>query len=127
MTNGAGTIPTTPEAVQLQIVDGGDKVVLRLIDPAGRVPPINIPMDPQAAFDAGEIMARMAHKVRFGEHVKSDQDYLAEQIRSRTTEQYRHFLVNRIKLMFNSLREDKKWSNQRLAEQVVDTVVTKFA
>lgn len=120
MTDDAGTY-------QLQVVDGGDCVVLRLTDSLGRVPHLDVPMEPQLAFDMGEIMSRMAHKVRFGENVKSDESYLAEQIRARTTERYRHFLVNRIKIMLNSLREDKKWSNQKLAEEVVDTVVTKFA
>lgn len=119
-------MPTSPTAVRFQILNGGNKVVLRLTAPG--VPPIEIPMDPQAAFEGGEAMARMAHAVRFPhETLKTDQSYIAEQVRARTTEHYRHFLVNRVKLMFNSLREDKKWSNQKLAEEVVDVIVTKFA
>lgn len=115
-----------PQAVHLEILNGGNKVVIQLTT-AG-VPPVQIPMDPQAAFEGGEAMARMAHAVRFPhETLKKDQSYLADQIRARTTEQYRNFLVKRVELMFNSLREDKKWSNQKLAEEVVDVVVTKFA
>lgn len=115
-----------PTAVRFEILNGGDKVHIRLT--AAGVPPIVIPMDPQAAFEGGEAMARMAHAVRFpNEPLMDDKQYLAQQIRARTTEQYRNFLVNRVKLMFNSLREDKKWSNQKLAEEVVDVVVTKFA
>lgn len=115
----------TPQAVRFTIVDGGDKVILRLSTVG--VPDINIPMDPQAAFEGAEVMARLAHKVRFGTEIKSDRSYIADQVRARVTEEYRHFLVNRIKLMLNSMREDKKWTNQKLAEELVDTVVSKFA
>lgn len=89
--------------------------------------PLTIPMDPQAAFEMGENLARAAHMARFGEPLQSDMNYLQSQIRARVTEDFRMFLVQRISMVFNSTRFNKKWSNGKLAGEVVDLVLTKVA
>lgn len=116
-------LPLTP--VIVRVVDQGNQVVLSLR--AKGVPDVNIPIDTQAAFELGEALARTAHFVKFGHDVQSDKSYIAEQVRARTTEHYRNFLVTRVTRMLESLREDKKWTNRKLAEEIVDVVVTKFA
>lgn len=113
------------QAVRLEIGREGDQVWLQLSTNGAN--PIKIPIDAQAAFEAAEKLARAAHIARFGEPLKSDMSYLADQIKRRVTEEFRMFLVQRISVMLNSLREDKSWSNGKLAGELVDTVLTKVA
>lgn len=89
------------------------------------VPPVTIALDPQAAFEMGESLARAAHTARFGKQPKSDASYLHAQIKSKVTEELRNFLARRIEVMLHSLREDKTWSHAKLAGELVDTVLTK--
>lgn len=91
------------------------------------VPPITIPMDPQAAFEMGEKLARAAHVARFGKAPQSDGSYLHDQIRQRVTEDLRKMLIQRCAVMMNSIRNSPLYSNDRLAAEVVDTVLTKVA
>lgn|GEM_PF-5879368 len=88
--------------------------------------PLTITIDPQAAFEMGELLARAAHQARFGAPpANADASYLADQIRRRTTEDSRKFLVRRIEIMLNSLRENRTWTNVRLAQKLVETVMAK--
>lgn len=115
----------TDQAVNVSVTDRDGQVVLMLTTDSAS--PLPIVVDPQAAFDLGEQMARAAHTARFGSAPASDHLYLQEQIRSRVTEQLRGFMIRRLELMLNSLREDKTWSNRRLATELLDTVLTKVA
>ncbi len=91
------------------------------------VPPIKIALDAQAAFEMGESLARAAYTARYGTEPPSDTGYLHEQIRARVTEQMRDMLANRVSVMLNSLRHDPHYNNRRLAETLVDTILTKVA
>ncbi|MCR4331265.1 MAG: hypothetical protein NUV34_00955 [Sulfuricaulis sp.] len=113
------------QGVSWTVQDRKGVVVMRLTTEGAQ--PLEISVDPQAAFDIGEQLARAAHTARFGEPLKSDMSYLQDQIRKRTTEDYRMFLVQRVTVMLNSLRNSPGWSNGRLAAEVVDTILTKVA
>ena len=92
------------------------------------VSPITIPMEPQAAFEMGEKLARAAHTAKFGKAPEeADGAYLMSQVKSRVTEDLRKMLIQRISVMFNSTRFDKAWSNPKLAAEVVDNILTKTA
>lgn len=108
--------------VDIDIRDGA--VVLKLSSTG--VPEVPIALSPQIAFELGEKLARAAHQARYGEPIQTDESYLAQQIRQRTTEQYRAFLIRRIEIMLNSMRENKVFTNVKLAQELVDTVLTKL-
>jgi hypothetical protein len=111
------------QGVKIEIRDQAGKAWIKLSTEG--VPPVEISLDPQAAFDIGEALARFAHKAKFGEPANTDESYLHEQIRARVTERMRTFLTNRISVMLNTMREDKAWTNYKLAERLVETVLTK--
>lgn len=90
-------------------------------------PPLTIPMDPQAAFEMGENLARAAHAAKFGVPAQSDNGYLHEQMRAKVTEEMRMFLIQRLSVMLNSTRHNKRFSNGKLATELVDTILTKVA
>ena len=89
--------------------------------------PITIPINPQAAFEMGENLARAAHFARHGHANQSDSGYLLEQAKNKATEQMRMMLVQRLSVMLNSLREDKTWSNGLLAVELGDVIFSKVA
>jgi len=89
------------------------------------VPDMRIPMDAQVAFETGEKLARAAHMARFGEPAQTDQAYLADQIKRRTGEQHRRFLINRATVMLTSMREDKTISHAKLAKEIVEQLLNK--
>ncbi len=93
-----------------------DKVVIHW-----REPTTFITFDAQNAFDFGEQMARCAHKARFGEDAPSDGSYLAQQVRSRITEDLRNRMITRAVLMMRSMVGQEK-SPEYIAAQVVDTI-----
>ena len=68
-----------------------------------------------------EALARVAHKVRFGEEAPTDASYLAQQIKSRLTEQMRDKMVTRVALMLTGMiRQDK--THGYMALQIVDSI-----
>ena len=91
------------------------------------VPPIEIGIEPQAAFEMGEGLARVAHHAKFGKPPQSDRSYLQEQIKSRVTDQLREWMVNRVTHMLKTLRTDPAYKDRKLAETLVDTILTKVA
>ena len=113
------------QAVRLEVGHENGKAWIRL-STAG-VNPITIPMEPQAAFEGAEQLARAAHMARFGKPPQSDRSYLAEQIKSRCTDQIRHWMINRVTHMLRTLRTSPAYSDRKLAETLVDTVMTKVA
>ena len=115
----------TEQAVRLQVGHDGGKAWIRLSTKG--VPPITIPMDPQAAFEGAEQLARAAHMARYGKPAQSDGSYLKEQIKARLTDQMRDWLCNRVTHMLKTIRHSPEYSDRRLAETVVDTVMTKVA
>ena len=80
-----------------------------------------IDFDPQNAFEIAEGLARTAHKARFGENAPDDTSYLAQQIKSRLTEQMRDKMVQRVAIMLTSMIRQEK-SHGYMALQIVDTV-----
>lgn len=112
-------------AVTWTVQDRGNAVIIRFSTEGAS--PLEISVDPQAAFDIGEQLARAAHTARFGEPLQSDMSYLQDQIKKRMTEDYRMFLTQRATVMLNSLRHSAQWSNGRLAAELVDTILTKIA
>ena len=116
---------TREQAVRLEVGHDQGKAWIRL-STAG-VPPITIPMDPQAAFEGAEQLARAAHMARYGKPAQSDDSYLKEQIRARLTDQMRDWLCNRLTIMLKTIRHSPEYSDRRLAETMVDTVMTKVA
>lgn len=101
--------------IAIGIGEGG-KVVARWNKPCNR-----IDFDPQNAFDIAEALARTAHKARFGEDPPDDKSYLAQQIKSRLTEQMRDKMVARVALMLTSMiRKDK--THGYMALQIVDSI-----
>lgn len=113
------------QAVNMEVTAERGRVTLHLATAGAPTMPISV--DPQAAFELGEQLARAAHQARFGEPLKSDQSYLLEQIQKRVSEDMRTFLAQRLAVMLTSLRENKAWSNDRLALELVDTILTKVA
>lgn len=89
--------------------------------------PITIPIEPQAAADMGEKLARAAYFAHYGRPNQTDSGYLLERAKNRATEQMRKVLVQRVSVMLNSLREDKAWSNQKLATELLDVIFSKVA
>ena len=87
--------------------------------------PLTIPIDPQAAFEMGENLARAAHNARYGTPLQSDESYLHSQIKKRAGEQMRKMLAQRLAVMLNSLRENKTWTNYKLATELVDVILSK--
>lgn len=111
------------EAVNLEVTVKAGQVVLTLR--TDRATPIPITVEPQAAFELGEQMARAAHEAREGKPPPSDESYLRDQIKRRTTEDYRNMLVRKVEIILNSMREDKKWSNRKMSEELTDIVLSR--
>lgn len=110
--------------VDLGLAVVGGKVVMKLIPEPGKPVPEVVVFDPQNAFDFGEQLARSAHSAKFPGERPPDRQYLAQQIRARVTEQIREFLVGRAAMMLHSQREKKTVSNQKLAVQLVDQLLS---
>ena len=90
------------------------------------VPTFHIPMNsPQAAHDMAEALSRAAHMAAHGTPLESDKSYLHAEMKKRVTREMQSFLINRVKIMLNSLRMDRNWSNEKLAHEVVDQVLAK--
>ena len=113
------------QAVRFEVGHQDGHAWIRLSTPG--VPPITIPMEAQAAFEGAEQLARAAHTARFGKPPQNDRSYLAEQIRSRCTDQIRDWMVNRVTHMLRTLRTNAAYPDRKLAETLVDTVMTKVA
>ena len=112
------------QAVKWEVGSEAGQVWMRFTSPGVRS--LTITVDPQAAFEQGEMLARAAHAAQFGEAPASDAAYLQEQIRNRVTEQLRGFMITRIGVMLNSLRTSHAYSNKKLAATLVDTILTKL-
>lgn len=113
-----------PEATGAGDVEVGiavirDKVVVKLNTATNL-----IIFDAQNAFDIGENLARAAHKARFPGESIPDRAYLAEQIRARVTDTIRAMLVGRAHAMLRSQREKRTVSNEKLARQLVDQLLS---
>ena len=113
------------QAVTWKVRDHRGAVVMTFETPG--VTPLDISVEPQAAFEMGEALSRAAHVARFGKPVQTDIQYLHQQIRSRVTEDMRMLLVQRLSVMLNSLRHNPGGNNGRLAAELVDTILTKVA
>jgi hypothetical protein len=111
------------QAVVLEVGTDRGQAWLRLSTPG--VSPITIPIEPQAAFECAEQLARAAHTAKYGKPPQSDKSYLAEQIKSRVTDQIRDWMVNRVTHMLRTLRTNPAYPDRKLAETLVDTVMTK--
>lgn len=111
------------QPVTVDVTDLRGAVVMHLRTAGASDIPINL--DPQAACELAEKMARAAHIARYGKPLQADAGYLLEQVKSRVTEQMRMLLVQRLSVMLNSLREDRTWSNGRLAAELVDVILAK--
>jgi len=117
--------PTRVQAVTWEVGAEKGKAWIRFYTAGAN--PLTIPMDPQAAFDMGENLARAAHFARHGRANESDSKYVLEQTRNKATAQMHTFLINRFTVMLNSMREDKKWSNHQLATELIDIAFNKVA
>lgn len=117
--------PQKVQAVTWEVGAEGGQAWIRFYTAGAN--PLTIPIEPQAAFEMGENLARAAHFARHGKANETDSKYLLEQARNKATAQMHTFLINRITVMFNSMREDKKWSNHALATEVIDQVFNKVA
>ena len=115
----------TQQGIQVAMEVGSEPGKCWVTLSAAGVTPITIPMVPQVAFETGEKLARAAHQAKFGTPWQSDESYLKDQIKKRTTEKYRMFLTQRVSLMLNSMREDKKVSNGKLAKEIVEQILNK--
>ncbi len=113
------------QSVRFEVGHDKGSAWIRLSTPG--VPPITIPMEPQAAFEGAEQLARAAHMARFGKPAQSDRSYLAEQIKSRCTDQIRDWMINRCTHMLKTIRHSPAYTDRKLAETLVDTVMTKVA
>lgn len=115
------------EATQVSahvVVDKGNVVLM--LKSAG-ISDLPFTLDPQLASELAENIARGAHEARFGHAPVSDVSYLHQQVKSRVIENMRQLLITRITVMLNSMREDKGWSNRRLAMELVDVIFAKVA
>ena len=101
--------------IAIGIGEGG-KVVMRWHQSCNR-----IDFEPQNAFEVAEGLARTAHKARFGENAPDDTGYLAQQIKSRLTEQMRDKMVQRVAIMLTSMIRQEK-SHGYMALQIVDSI-----
>lgn len=113
--------PVGDGKTEIAIGDEGGKVIMRFPKPIAWCA-----LDPQNAFQIGEAIARAAHVARFGTQPPADGSYLAQQIRSRVTDETRDRMVTRVSVMLQSLRDQNK-SNGQIALQVVDTIFAEVA
>ena len=74
------------------------------------------------AFPIAEGIARAAHHAKFGDTPANDHSYIAEQVRSRITEQKRDQCVARVRLMLRSMIEDNKPLDYMAAKCVDSTL-----
>lgn len=116
-------------AARMEVGDLDGNVVLTISSAVANTPiPFVVP--PNVAAELAENIARAAFIAHHG-HAKTitggDMNYLLTQYQSKVTEQMRIFLARRLEIMLNSLRENKTWSNEKLAAELVDTVLTKVA
>lgn len=79
-------------------------------------------MDPQNAFTIAEAMARAAHKAKFGKEPESDHSYIAQQIRSRITDEIRERKINRCAILLNNMQTNPKTPGY-WAMQIVDSLL----
>ncbi len=113
--------PSTEVKMNVDVRDGNVLIVLA----ATGLPDVPILITAQAAFELGEKMARAAHQARFGEVVQDDRSYIAQQVRERVTEDYRMFLTQRVATILASIREDRAWSNGKVAAHIVEEILRK--
>lgn len=84
-----------------------------------------IAFDPQNAYEFGELLAREAHKARFGDY-PADDKYLATQVRARLTEDLRGRMTVRAANMLNSLLRQHRPVNT-IATLIVDAIFKEVA
>lgn len=109
--------------VSFDAKDFGACVVVTL-DAAG-MPSLPVTLEPQAACEFAEKVARAAHVARYGKPLQSDMGYLQQEIKSKVTDQLRDFLVTRVTHMLRNLRHNAGWSDPKLAAELVDVVLSK--
>jgi hypothetical protein len=113
------------QSVRTDVAVFGKSVVLTLsTDGVGSLP---ITLEPQAASELAELLARNAFEAFHGKPARTDISHLHAQVRNKVTDHMRGFLAKRLEVMLNSLREDRNWSNEKLAGELVDIVLTKVA
>lgn len=108
--------------VDVTVFNGAVVMVLS----SGGVGSVPINLDPQSSFELGEKLARASHEARFGQPLDSDENYLRDQIRKRTTEDYRNMMVRKVELVTTGmLREPTRWPPKKAAEEIVDIVLSR--
>lgn len=83
-------------------------------------------LDPQNAFQIAEGLARAAHKAKFGTEPPSDMHYLAEQVRSRVTDDMRDRKIARCTVLLNNMQTNPKTPGY-WAMQIVDSLLADVA
>lgn len=114
--------PLPGESIDVGVACVQGKVVLKWEHPTNL-----IVFDPTNASTVAEHMARAAFEAYTGKVARDDISHLHAQVKNCVTEQMRSLLMRRLEIMLNSMREDKQWSNARLATELLDTVLTKVA
>lgn len=86
------------------------------------MPITQIVFDPQNAYRIGEALARAAHEAQHGVSVQTDESYIAEQVRSRLTEERRSLCINRVARMMTG-ETFRTWSPGKQALEIVDAIL----
>lgn len=117
------TPKSTPARADVSVF--GKNVVLTLSAPGvGSVP---IALDPQAAAELAELLARNAFEAYHGRPARTDMSHLEAQTKNKVTDHMRGMLVRRFEIILNSTRNDGAWPNLKLANELVDIVLNKVA
>lgn len=113
------------QSVRTEVTVFGKNVVLSLSTAGvGTVP---ITLDPQAASQMAEHLARAAFEAFHGNPARTDISHVHAQVQAKVTAQMESLLRKRLEVMLNSLREDRTKSNAWLATELLHTVLTKVA
>lgn len=105
------------QPTKIAVSDRDGKVILQFSKPI-----TNLVMDPANVMPIAEAIARAAYICTHGKPPASNASIIAQEIRSRVTEQMRDQMVSRVALMLVSLRDQTK-SDGYTAMQIVDTVL----
>lgn len=114
------------KAVRSDVTVFGKTVVLTLSSAGvGSVP---ITLDPQAAGELAETLARNAFEAYHGRPARTDISYLQARIASKLNDHMRGFLLQRVLTMSNSMFVPiGSWTRERVCQEILDTVLTKVA
>lgn len=106
-------------AQSVSVVIADERGVVTMTLRSTGVGDVPITLDPQAASELSEKLALAAHNAQSGSKL-----VLLPETPAHMADRKRPMLVRRLEVMLNSLRYGQ-WSNKRLAEEMVDTVMTK--